>query len=82
MILRDFQIRDFQSVTDSNRVEVGDITCLVGKNETGKSALLKALYRLRPIAGGDDKFDVTDDYPRSRVHLAVCQPGLVYRWNV
>lgn len=67
MILRDFQIRDFQSVTDSNRVEVGDITCLVGKNEAGKSALLKALYRLRPIAGGDDKFDVTDDYPRSRV---------------
>jgi predicted ATP-dependent endonuclease of OLD family len=67
MILKTFQVRDFQSVTDSNLAEVGDITCLVGKNEAGKTALLKALYRLRPITKGDDKFDVTDDYPRSRV---------------
>ncbi|MGB6875872.1 MAG: AAA family ATPase [Candidatus Acidiferrales bacterium] len=67
MILKSFQICDFQSVTDSNPAKVGDITCLVGKNEAGKTALLKALYRLRPITKGDDKFDVTDDYPRSRV---------------
>ena len=38
MFLKSFQIRDFQSVTDSNPAHVGDITCLVGKNEAGKSA--------------------------------------------
>jgi len=67
MLLKTFHIRDFQSTTDSNPVAVGDITCLVGKNEAGKSALLKALYRLNPIQENEDKFDVTDDYPRSRV---------------
>lgn len=67
MLLKTFGVRDFQSVRDSNSVNVGDITCLVGKNEAGKSALLKALYRLNPITKGEDRFDVTDDYPRSRV---------------
>jgi predicted ATP-dependent endonuclease of OLD family len=67
MLLKTFHIRDFQSIRHSNPVEVGDITCLVGKNEAGKTAILKALYRLNPIAKGEDKFDVTDDYPRSRV---------------
>lgn len=67
MLLKSFHIRDFQSITDSNPVQVGDITCLVGKNEAGKSSLLKALYRLNPIEKGEDKFDITDDYPRSRV---------------
>lgn len=67
MLLKSFTIRDFQSIRDSNVVEAGDITCLVGKNEAGKTALLRALYRLSPINAHDDRFDVTDDYPRSRV---------------
>lgn len=67
MLLKTFHIQDFQSVGDSNSIGVGDITCLVGKNEAGKTALLKALYRLNPITKDEDKFDVTDDYPRSRV---------------
>lgn len=67
MRLTHFQIKDFQSIRDSNVVEVGDINCLVGKNEAGKTSVLKALYRLNPVAAGDDKFDVTDDFPRSRV---------------
>ena len=67
MLLKSFTIRDFQSIRDSNVVEAGDITCLVGKNEAGKTALLRALYRLSPINAHDDRFNVTDDYPRSRV---------------
>src|ERR1017187_4109369 len=67
MLLKRFHLREYQSIRDSNAVDIGDITCLVGKNEAGKSAVLKALYRLNPITAGDDKFDVTDDYPRSRV---------------
>jgi predicted ATP-dependent endonuclease of OLD family len=67
MLLKTFHIRDFQSVRDSNPIDVGDITCLVGKNEAGKTALLRALYRLNPITKSEDRFDVTDDYPRSQV---------------
>lgn len=38
------------------------MTCLVGKNEAGKSALLEALYLLNPAY--DESFDVNDQYPR------------------
>ena len=67
MKLTKVRITEFQSIQDSTEFEVGDITCMVGKNEAGKTALLKALYRLNPIIEADGKFDVTDDYPRRTV---------------
>lgn len=67
MKLTNVQITNFQSVQDSNEFEIDDVTCLVGKNEAGKTALLKALYRLNPINKTDEKFNVTDDYPRQTV---------------
>ena len=42
-----------------------DVTCLVGKNESGKSALLQALYRLNPVSTGHpETFVDLRDYPR------------------
>lgn len=67
MKLSNVEISDFQSIRFSNRFDVGDITCLVGKNEAGKTAILQALYRLNPIIPSHAKFDVTDDYPRAEV---------------
>jgi predicted ATP-dependent endonuclease of OLD family len=67
MKLKEFRVREFQSVWDSGSIVVDEITCLVGKNEAGKTALLKALYRLNPIIGEDARFNVTDDYPRKEV---------------
>ena len=64
MKLTKVRITAFQSIQDSNEVDIGDITCLVGKNESGKTAFLKALYRLNPINKSDGNFDITDDYPR------------------
>lgn len=61
------QITAFQSITDSTEFTIGNVTCLVGKNEAGKTALLKALYRLNPIVDAEGNFDVTDDYPRRSV---------------
>ena len=29
-------VKNFRSVEDSNEFDVGDLTCLVGKNEAGK----------------------------------------------
>jgi predicted ATP-dependent endonuclease of OLD family len=65
--LKWFHVRDFQSVRDSGRILVSEITCLVGKNEAGKSTLLKALYRLNPVIPAEGNFDVTNDYPRMDV---------------
>ena len=67
MKLDKVRIREFQSIQDSTEFEIGDITCLVGKNESGKTAILKALYRLNPIIETDGIINVIDDYPRQSV---------------
>ena len=67
MKLVEVQVQNFQSVRDSEAFNIGDVTCLVGKNEAGKTALLKALYRLNPINPADAEYNVMDDYPRSDV---------------
>ena len=64
MKLAAVQIREYKSIRDSNRFEIGDVACLVGKNESGKTAILEAIYRLNPIVEEHGRFDVTDDYPR------------------
>lgn len=68
MRLKWFHVREFQSVKDSGIVHVdNEITCFVGKNESGKTALFRALYRLNPIVETEGDFDVTIDYPRMEV---------------
>lgn len=67
MRLRTVHVQEFKSIWDSNSFTVGRVTCLVGKNEAGKTAILQALYRLNPIIGNDGEFDVTYDYPKSEV---------------
>ncbi len=67
MKLTKLRITNFQSIQDSTEFDIGDVTCLVGKNEAGKTALLKALYRLNPINESDGDFISTDDYPRQTV---------------
>ena len=67
MKLTKVRITEFQSIQDSTEFDIGDVTCLVGKNEAGKTALLKALYRLNPIVEKDGEYNVTLDYPRRAV---------------
>lgn len=62
-----FHVKEYKSTRDSNLIEVGDVTCLVGKNESGKTSLLQALYKLNPLIPEHGKFDVVDDYPRADV---------------
>lgn len=66
MLLQDVRIRDYRSVEDSGAVPIeGDVTCLVGKNESGKTAFLQALHLLNPInpIKGKTKYDEVMDYP-------------------
>ena len=68
MKLKQYHVREFKSVWDSGSIEIGDRqTCLVGKNEAGKTALLDALYRTNPIIVDDAVFDVTYDYPKREI---------------
>ena len=67
MKLSQVHITEYQSVRDSQPFSLDDITCLVGKNESGKTAILQSLYRLNPVIEDDGKYDYVDDYPRTDV---------------
>ena len=68
MKLKEFRVKEFRSVWDSGPIAIDDkITCIVGKNESGKTALLHALYKTNPIVPEDSVFDPTYDYPKSEV---------------
>ncbi|HEY4728433.1 MAG TPA: hypothetical protein VIJ32_09570, partial [Actinomycetes bacterium] len=40
------------------------MTCLVGRNESGKTAFLEALHQANPFGGPVRGFDELRDYPR------------------
>lgn len=67
MRLARVRITDFRSIEDSGWVEVEDVACLVGKNESGKTNFLQALARTNPPTSISDAFDLTDDFPRRRL---------------
>jgi predicted ATP-dependent endonuclease of OLD family len=58
------RVRMFRNIVDSGVITFEpDVTCVVGKNESGKTALLQALHRQNP-APAASLFDEFDDYPR------------------
>ena len=76
------KVTSFKSIDDSGWVDTDDVTCLVGKNESGKTAFLQALKHLNPVPGVKSEFDLKD-YPRKgyvrykRVHKE--RPEVVVR---
>src|SRR6266508_2140594 len=65
MLLTSALVRKFKSIDDSGVVRFEpDVTCLVGRNESGKTAFLEALARANPMAGDPRRFDELRDYPR------------------
>ena len=63
MNLISFRTERFRNILDSGTIEVDTrVTCLVGKNESGKTNILHALHALRP-ALNDRTFD-QQQYPR------------------
>ena len=67
MKLRRARITNFKSIWDSTEFNIDEVTCLVGKNESGKTALLQALYKLNPVKNEHAGFDVRMEYPRQTV---------------
>ena len=66
MQLTQVRSRFFRNIVDSGNVDIApDVTALVGKNESGKTALLSAIYRFHPVYP-EDSFTLGQDYPRWR----------------
>lgn len=62
MKLTNAQIRRYRSIEDLGTFRIEpDVTCLVGKNESGKTATLQALYKSRPVDSA--AFNPTLDFP-------------------
>jgi predicted ATPase len=59
-------VKKFKSVDDSDIFAIDPgVTALVGKNESGKTAVLHAMYRMNPLSGGHiGDFQELRDYPR------------------
>lgn len=61
------QVQLYRNIVDTTPISVEDsVTCLVGKNESGKTAILQALFNLSPAYPSKLNFDEIEDYPRWR----------------
>ena len=65
MQLKSFQITNFRSINDSGKIDASRITALLGRNESGKSNLLRGLHTLNP-AEGFTALNPIKDFPRHR----------------
>lgn len=62
MRLHSVVVRNYRNYLESETTVHPSITCIVGKNESGKTAFLNALYRLNP-ARPNATFSVHEHYP-------------------
>lgn len=72
MELKSFRVWNYRSINDSGDIDVSRITSIVGRNESGKSNLLRALRSLNP-AEGFAELNKIKDFPRHR-RLEECIP--------
>src|ERR1700724_4472942 len=64
MQLTAFQIFKYRNIEDSGLVRLADrLTCIVRKNQSGKTNLLRALQKLNPH-DKTIKYDLRSDWPR------------------
>ncbi len=62
MQLSAFRVQMFKRVIDSGWIQVEPLTVLVGKNESGKTTLLKALHKLNPFV--PEPYNIQREWPR------------------
>lgn len=64
MKLTKARITNFRSVLDTGEFTLTGTTCLVGKNESGKTTVLQALERIKPFDKAKKRFNKDLEYPR------------------
>ena len=56
-------VKNYRSAEDSEPFKIDQVTCLVGKNEAGKSAILQAVASLNPHPATPQLLNKERDYP-------------------
>lgn len=64
MKMSQFRIQNYRSITDSGWIKTEDISVIVGKNEAGKTSLLKALWKFNPF--NPEPYSLDREWPRGR----------------
>ena len=65
MQLKAFRVQKFRNIEDSGEVDLTDaLACVVGKNQAGKSALLRGLHKFNPHRPAP--YDMRRDWPRGQ----------------
>lgn len=64
MKLLEFSVQNYRGINDSGWIKTADLTTIVGKNESGKTSLLKALWKLKPH--GKEPYKLDREWPRGR----------------
>lgn len=64
MRLKAFRVQNYRSIVDSGWVEVDDIAVIVGKNESGKTSLLRALLKFKPFK--PEPYSLDREWPRGK----------------
>ncbi|MDH3287830.1 MAG: ATP-binding protein [Betaproteobacteria bacterium] len=59
-----FRVTNFRNIEDSGWIPLDRVTALVGRNESGKSALLKALHKFNPATPAP--YEAQPEFPRDR----------------
>ena len=82
------RVQNFRSAEDSGEFDLDPVTCLVGKNEAGKSAVLLALATLNPHPSTLITLDKERDYPRRHLnnyatrHLKEEAIAVITTWQI
>jgi len=63
MELLGLRVQQYRCLTDTGWVDTDGLTCIIGKNESGKTAFMRAVEQLNP-AVQTDGFEPYQDYPR------------------
>jgi len=74
-----FRVQNYRSVIDSGWCDLDELTVIVGKNESGKTSLLKALWKFNPFEPAP--YDLGREWPRGhRRQMRVEQPVVTVRF--
>ena len=59
-----FRVQNFRNIDDSGWIDLDQVTAFVGRNESGKTALLKALHKFNPAS--QEPYNPQKEFPRDR----------------
>ncbi len=66
MKLKSFRVMNYRCIDDSGEVPVEQLKTLVGKNESGKTTILKALHKFNAVPA--ETYNGLKEFPRKRFH--------------